>query len=111
MSQAATYIMGFGWGWLAFIGYLLALTFNGLYRETLGLQIFVLAVSLDSFLFAVVCLGNVKHGECASSAAWDMHRAGKWQGKLLVPVIDLIFRPWMTEHCRKSWVWQKHLYE
>ena len=41
------------------------------------------------------------------------HIKGKWarQGKLLVPVIDLIFRPWMTEHCRKSWVWQRHLYE
>jgi hypothetical protein len=30
---------------------------------------------------------------------------------LLVPVIDFFFQPWMTEHCRKSWVWQRHLYE
>jgi len=43
--------------------------------------------------------------------AWDLYLAGKWQGKVFVPVIDFIFRPWMTEHCRKSWAGQVHLYE
>lgn len=33
------------------------------------------------------------------------------KAQVLVPVIDFLFRPWMTEHCRKSWVWQRHLYE
>ncbi len=101
----------FGIAELVSVVYLLTLLSTGLFQGNLGLRVFVLAVAFDAFLFAVACLGNVKHGECASSAAWDLHRAGKWQGKLLVPVIDFFFRPWMTEHCRKSWVWQKHLYE
>ena len=104
-------MLPFGIGELATVVYLLMLLLAGLIQGNLGLRVFVLAVALDAFLFAVACLGNVKHGECASSAAWDLHRAGKWQGKLLVPVIDFFFRPWMTEHCRKSWIWQKHLYE
>ena len=104
-------MLPFGIGELATVVYLLMLLLAGLIQGNLGLRVFVLAVALDAFLFAVACLGNVKHGECASSAAWDLHRAGKWQGKLLVPVIDFFFRPWMTEHCRKSWTWQKHLYE
>ena len=101
----------FGIAELVSVVYLLSPLSTGLFQGNLGLRVFVLAVAFDAFLFAVACLGNVKHGECASSAAWDLHRAGKWQGKLLVPVIDFFFRPWMTEHCRKSWVWQKHLYE
>ncbi len=104
-------MLPFGIAELVSVVYLLMLLLTGLIQGNLGLRVFVLAVALDAFLFAVACLGNVKHGECASSAAWDLHRAGKWQGKLLVPVIDFFFRPWMTEHCRKSWVWQRHLYE
>ena len=103
-------MLPFGIAELVSAVYLLMLLLTGLIQGSLGQRVFVLAVALDAFLFAVVCLGNVKHGECASSAAWDLHRAGKWQGKLLVPVIDLIFRPWMTEHCRKSWVWQRSIY-
>lgn len=36
---------------------------------------------------------------------------GKWQGKVLVPIIDLMFRPWMTDHCRKAYLWQKDIYQ
>lgn len=93
------------------LGYVLLLTFVGLYQGTLGLRIFVLAVALDAFLFAVACMGNVKHGECASSAAWDLKRSGKWQGRIAVAVIDCLFSPWMKEHCRKSWLWQEDLYK
>ncbi len=46
-----------------------------------------------------------------SAAAWSLYMDGKWQGRALVPVIDFFFLPWMTEHRRKSWVWQRHLYE
>ena len=66
---------------------------------------------LDIKILWTVTLGKSKPGETISSAAWSLYRDGKWQGKLLVPVIDFLFRPWMTEHCRKSWVWQRHLYE
>lgn len=95
----------------AALGYLVALASIGLFQGSLGLRLFVLAVALDAFLFAIVCFGNVKHGECASSAAWDLKRQGKWQGRVAVAVIDFLFSPWMKEHCRKSWLWQKDLYK
>jgi len=66
---------------------------------------------LDIKVLWVVTFGRSKPGETISAASWSLYTDGKWQGRVLVPVIDLMFRPWMTEHCRKSWVWQKHLYE
>lgn len=66
---------------------------------------------LDIKILWAVTLGKSKPGETISAASWSLYQDGKWQGKLLVPTIDLLFRPWMTEHCRKSWVWQRHLYE
>jgi len=114
VNQAVAFVtanLPFGWGMWCAIGYLIALTCTGLYQGTLGLRIFVLAVALDAFLFAVACMGNVKHGECASSAAWDLYRCGKWQGRVAVAVIDWIFSRWTSEHCRKSWVWQQDLYK
>lgn len=104
-------MLPFGVAELVSVVYLLMLLLTGLIGGNLGARVFILAVALDAFLFAVVCLGNVKHGETISAASWSLYQDGKWQGKLLVPVIDFLFRPWMTEHCRKSWVWQRHLYE
>lgn len=66
---------------------------------------------LDIKILWAVTFGRCKPGETISSAAWSLYQDGKWQGKLLVPVIDFFFQPWMTEHCRKSWTWQRHLYE
>lgn len=68
-------------------------------------------VWLDVQVLRLVTLGRARPGETISSASWSLYMDGKWQGRLLVPVIDFLFRPWMTEHCRKSWTWQKHLYE
>lgn len=68
-------------------------------------------VWLDVQVLWLVTLGRARPGETISSAAWSLYMDGKWQGRVLVPVIDFLFRPWMTEHCRKSWTWQKHLYE
>ena len=66
---------------------------------------------LDVQILRAVTLGKSRPGETISAAAWSLEGDGKWQGKVLVPVIDFLFRPWMTEHCRKAWLWQKHLYE
>ena len=66
---------------------------------------------LDIKILWAVTFGRCKPGETISSASWSLYQDGKWQGKLLVPIIDFFFRPWMTEHCRKSWEWQRHLYE
>ena len=69
-------------------------------------RILMLLTALDAFLFAVVCLGNVKQGECASSAAWDCKVQGKWAGWFVKP-IDFIFG---AGHCEQSWKWQQVLY-
>ena len=66
---------------------------------------------LDIKILWAVTFGRCKPGETISSASWSLYQDGKWQGKLLVPVIDFFFQRWMTEHCRKSWEWQRHLYE
>ena len=66
---------------------------------------------LDVQIFWLVTFGNTKRGETISSAAWSLLLAGKWQGRLFVPFIDFLFRPWGKDHCRKSYMWQIHLYE
>lgn len=82
----------------------------GLWNSNIEHRVFMFLVTLDAFLFMLVCFGNVKFGECASSAAWDLHLAGKWQGRLAVSVIDTLFF-FTSDHCRKSWEWQQHLYD
>lgn len=72
-------------------------------------RILRLLTSLDTFLFAVVMLGNIKHGECASSAAWNLYLQGRWQGRLMVPIIDALFF-FDKHHCKGSWEWQRDLY-
>ena len=66
---------------------------------------------LDVQVLRIVTFGRARPGETISAAAWSLEMDGKWQGKLLVPVIDFLFRPWMADHCRKAWLWQKHLYD
>lgn len=58
-------------------------------------------ISLDQFLFSLVTLGHASPDETASAAAWRMEQAGKWQGKLLRPVIDKMFF-FDKNHCQES---------
>lgn len=59
-------------------------------------------IALDVLLFALACLGNTRRGETASAAAWALLVAGKWQGRLFVPLIDALF--WFDpHHCATSW--------
>jgi len=72
----------------------------------------MILIALDVLIFAVVCLGNVKRGECASSAAWDCKLEGKWPGRVFVPAIDcLAALLGDRDHCRLSWQGQQHLYQ
>lgn len=65
---------------------------------------------LDAQILRVVTLGNSRPGETISAAAWSLEGDGKWQGRLLRPLIDFIFRPVQRDHCAQAWLWQKHLY-
>ena len=66
---------------------------------------------LDVQVLRIVTLGKSRPGETISSASWSLYRDNKWQGRLLVPVIDFFFSRWEPFHCRKSWLGQKHLYD
>lgn len=64
----------------------------------------IILLALDSFLFSVICWGNVYPGEYASSAAYRIDQRGRWQGKLFRPMIDFFFG---KDHCRHSWEMQR----
>lgn len=61
-------------------------------------------VALDVFLFCLVCLGNTKRNETASSAAWSLKLDNKTQGYLFVYLIDkLALVLGDTNHCEESY--------
>jgi hypothetical protein len=71
----------------------------------------MILIAADVFIFALICLGKVKRGECASSAAWDLKRNGKRRGRVAVSLIDGVARRLGDDnHCHKSWLGQKQIY-
>lgn len=66
---------------------------------------------LDIKVLWLVTFGRCKVGETISAAAWSLYCDGKWQGKLLVPLINALFLVAEKDHCRKAWIWQRHLYD
>lgn len=61
-------------------------------------------VALDVFLFCLVCLGNTKRNETASSAAWSLKLDNKPQGYLFVYLIDSIAVLFGDiNHCEESY--------
>jgi hypothetical protein len=71
-------------------------------------RIFNLLVALDIFLFALITLGGSKRNQTMSACAWDMEQAGKWQGKLLRPLIDDLFSHLELNHCRSAYENERH---
>lgn len=65
-------------------------------------RILNLLICLDQLLFCVATLGNSSPDETASAAAYRLFLQNRWQGKLFVPVIDLIFCLLEEGHCRKA---------
>lgn len=65
-------------------------------------RILNILIGLDQFLFCLVTLGHSYPDETLSAAAWRWEMAGKWSGRVLRPLIDLLF--WFDpEHCRMSY--------
>lgn len=63
-----------------------------------------LFVALDVFLFCLVCLGNTKRNETASSAAWSLRLDNKVQGYVFVYMIDsLALLVGDINHCEESY--------
>ena len=58
-------------------------------------------IGLDQLAWVLLTLGHGSPDETISAALWRMERKGRIAGRLLRPVVDLIF--WFDkDHCRKS---------
>lgn len=68
----------------------------------IGRRILNLLVTLDQFLFCLVCLGHSAPNETASAAAWRLEQYGHWAGRFFRPIIDGLFFL-DPDHCRKSY--------
>lgn len=60
-------------------------------------------VALDQFVLSTITLGAAYPDETISAAAWRTEKKGKLLGKLARPMIDLLFRPFETDHCYKAY--------
>ena len=59
-------------------------------------------IALDQLAWVVVTLGKGSPDETISAAAWRMEQQGKFAGRVLRPLIDLLFLPLERDHCRLS---------
>lgn len=66
---------------------------------------------LDIEILRVGTLGKSRPGETISAASWSLYLDKKWQGRVFVPLIDLLFRPLQKDHCRQAYEWQIDLYK
>lgn len=65
-------------------------------------RILNLLIALDQLAWVIVTLGKGFPDETISAASYRMEQEGKLAGRILRPLIDLLFRPLEREHCRKS---------
>lgn len=66
---------------------------------------------LDVQILRLATFGKARPGETISSATWSLYLDGKWQGRVFVPLIDTLFRPWMKNHCQQAYLWQIDIYK
>lgn len=65
-------------------------------------RILNLLIAFDQLAWVVVTLGKGSPDETISAALWRMEQDGKIAGRILRPLIDALFRPLESDHCRKS---------
>lgn len=65
-------------------------------------RILNILIAIDQLLWVLLTLGKGSPDETVSAAAWRMEQQGKIAGRVLRPLIDLLFRPIEKDHCRKS---------
>ena len=59
-------------------------------------------IAFDQLLWVLLTLGNGSPDETISAAAWRMEQQGKWQGRVLRPLVDRLF--WLDpDHCRNAY--------
>lgn len=60
-------------------------------------------IAIDQLLWVVLTLGKGYPDETISAAAWRMERQGRLAGRILRPLIDVLFLPLERDHCRLAY--------
>jgi hypothetical protein len=61
-------------------------------------------IAIDQLAWVVLTLGKGHPDETISAAAWRMEQQGKLAGRVMRPLIDLLFRPIEKDHCYRAWL-------
>jgi hypothetical protein len=70
---------------------------------TIKRRILHILIAIDRLLWAILSLGGGDPDETISCAMYRYEKEGWLVGKLLRPVIDIIFF-WDDQHCRKAYL-------
>ena len=62
-----------------------------------------LLIALDQLAYVLLTLGAGHPDETLSAAAWRTERKNRLLGIAFRPLIDLLFRPFEKDHCRKAY--------
>ena len=65
-------------------------------------RILNILIAIDHLAWVVLTLGKGYPDETISAASWRMEQQGKIAGRVLRPLIDLLFLPIERDHCRLS---------
>ena len=66
-------------------------------------RILNILIALDQLAYVLLTLGAGHPDETLSAAAWRTEQTGKLGGRIFRPLIDLLFRPFERDHCRKAY--------
>lgn len=60
--------------------------------------------TLDSFVLALITLGNCEVGDTLSSKAWQLEQKGRTHGRVFRIAIDWLFSGMEADHCHKAYL-------
>ena len=63
-------------------------------------RILNILIAIDQLAWVLLTLGRGHPDETISAASWRMEQQGKLAGRILRPLIDVLFRPLERDHCR-----------
>ena len=59
--------------------------------------------TLDSFVLAILTLGNCAVGDTLSSKAWQLEQKGRTHGRVFRIAIDWLFSGMEADHCKGAY--------
>lgn len=63
-----------------------------------------LLYAFDSFVLALLTLGNCEIGDTLSSKAWQLEQNGRTHGKVFRRLIDWLFSLAEKDHCHQAYL-------